>query len=230
MEPVRTEIEDAVAVVRLDDGKANALSPPVIEAIHAGLDRAEKDAGAVLLLGRDGRFCAGFDLTVMRGGAGAARDLVKAGAELFLRLYELPLPVVIGCTGHALAAGGVALLSADSRIGARGGFKIGLNEVAIGMTLPLFALELARARLSKRHFDRGVVHAELYDPEAAVDAGFLDRVVDSASLGEEARVEATRLAALPRAAFTNTKRRAHADTIALIRATLDEDLTSLLGG
>jgi enoyl-CoA hydratase len=230
VEPVRTEIEDDVAVLSLDDGKANALSPPVIEALQAGLDRAEKDAGAVLLLGREGRFCAGFDLSVMRGGAGAARDLVAAGAELFLRLYELPLPVVIGCSGHALAAGGVALLSADIRLGARGGFRIGLNEVAIGMTLPLFALELARARLSKRHFDRAVVHAELYDPETAVDAGFLDRIVDAEDLGEEARAEATRLASLPRAAFRNTKGRAHAGTVGLIRKTLEEDLAALLGG
>jgi enoyl-CoA hydratase len=228
-ETVRTELREGVAVVRIDDAKANAFSHAVIDALGQALDRAEKDAGSVLLVGRPGRFSAGFDLTSMRGGAEAARGLVGAGAELFLRLFELPLPVVAACTGHALAAGAVTLLSCDLRLGARGAYKIGLNEVAIGLALPIFGVELARARLSKRHFDRAVGQAEIYAPEAAVDAGFLDRCVDADALFEVAMGEAARLAQLPQPAFRATKLRSHAEIAAGIRATLADDLKRMTG-
>lgn len=226
---VRTEIREGIAVVRMDDGKANALSNPVIQALNQSLDRAEKEAGAVLLVGRGGRFCAGFDLGTMRSGPAEARTLVTAGAELCLRMFELPVPVVSACTGHALAAGALLLLSSDLRVGARGSFKVGLSEVAIGLTLPLFAVELARARLSKRHFARAAPQAEIYTPEEAVDAGYLDRVVEPEKLEETAFAEAARLAQLPQPAFRHTKLRCHGDIVNGIRATLEEDMKSFMG-
>ena len=144
---VHYELNDKTAVIRLDDGKANAISQAVIDSLMGMLDQAEKEATAVLIVGREGRFSGGFDLGVMRSGPENVRSLVKAGAELFLRIFEYPLPVVIACTGHAVAAGAIVLLAADARVGARGEFKIGLSEVAIGMRLPIFAFEFARQRL-----------------------------------------------------------------------------------
>ena len=123
-----TEIRDDVAVIALDDGKANALSPDMIAAIHGALDVAEKEAKAAVITGRPGRFSAGFDLKVLGGGElEAAVSLVTAGGELFLRFLEFPLPIVVGCTGHAIAAGAIALMTADYRVGARGDFKIAMN-------------------------------------------------------------------------------------------------------
>ncbi len=228
-EPLRYEQQGDVAVLRLDDGRANAISHEVLGALDAALDRAEKEARCVALLGRPGRFSAGFDLKVMGEGPEAAGKLVGEGARMLLRLYELPLPVVVGCTGHALAMGSLLLLAADSRIGIRGDFKIGLNEVAIRMTLPVFAVELARARLSKRHFQRATIQAEIYDPEGAVDAGYLDRVVAPEELQEAVLAESARLAELPRRAFAETKIRARHDTLRFIRETLDADLASFGG-
>lgn len=223
-ESVRYELEGRVAVICIDDGKVNALSPAVLAAVGASLDRAEAEAQAVLLSGRPGRFSAGFDLSVMAQGGDAARSLVTAGAELALRLHELPLPVVAACTGHALAMGALLLLASDLRIGASGDFKIGLNEVAIGMTLPLFGVELARERLSPRQLTRAVASAEIYAPEGAREAGFLDRVTRAEDLLDAARTESARLAELPGGAFRNTKRRLHGPTIARIRETLAEDM------
>jgi len=145
---------DRVARIQLDDGKANALGHAAIEALRAALARAEREAGAVLLLGREGRFSGGFDLAVMGAGIDAIRALVRAGGELFLHCLELRVPVVAGCAGHAVAGGALLVLAADYRVGARGNFKLGLSEVALGMSLPLYAIELARLRLSKRHFAR----------------------------------------------------------------------------
>lgn len=225
---LRYELRDQVAVIMLDDGKANALSPAVLGAIHACLDRAEREAAAVLLTGRDRRLSGGFDLSVMTSGVEAVRDLVTAGAELMLRLYTLPRPVVVACNGHALAAGAILLLVADLRIGAAGEFKIGLNEVSIHMTLPIFAMELARARLSKRHFTAATTQARVYDPAGALDAGFLDQVVPPEQLFDRAFAEAQRLARLPDPAFRNTKAHERNATVTLIRDTLAADMAALL--
>lgn len=228
-ELLRYELRERVALLHLDDGKANALSQRSIAALREGLERAEKEAGAALVIGRPGRFCGGFDLATMRAGTDAARDLVNAGGELFLRLLESRLPVAIACSGHAIAAGALMLLSADARVGALGDFKIGLNEVAIGMTLPGFAIELARQRVGRPHFVRATLGAELFAPEGAVAAGFLDRAVSPEALLETALEEAARLAALPQPAFGNTKRSAHAAAVAHIRQTLAADMRQLTG-
>ena len=156
---VHSELREGVAIATLDDGKANAIGSDVVSAIHAHLDLAEKEAVPCLITGRPGMLSGGFDLAVMRGGPDDVRCLVAAGAELFVRFLEFPRPIVVAATGHAIAAGAILLLAADARIGASGAFKIGLNEVASGMTLPVFAIELARNRLSKRHFHRAANQA-----------------------------------------------------------------------
>lgn len=220
-------LEGKVAVVRLDDGKANALSHALITDIEGALDRAAEEARAVLLVGRPGKFSAGFELSTMTESAESARALVTAGARMLTRLYVHPQPVFAACTGHALAAGALILLAADRRIGVEGTFKIGLNEVAIGLRLPVFAIELARDRLSKRHFPAATMTARIYDPHGARDAGFLDDVVAEADLFDRALAEAAAAAELSSGALAVTKelsRRAVADHIL---ATLDADMADL---
>ncbi len=220
--PPRFEIHGAVARVQLDDGKVNALSPEVFDALNAALDRAESEARALLLIGRAGYLSAGFDLKVITQQNKAAAELLQAGVRFLARLLETPLPVVVACSGHAIALGALILLAADLRIGARGDFKLGLNEVAIRMTLPNFALHLARERLSKRHLLRSTLLAELHSPESARDAGYLDRVVAPEELEAVALEEAARLAALPRENFAGTKARLRGATARAVR----EDLRS----
>jgi enoyl-CoA hydratase len=221
--PLSVESRGAVALLRMDDGKVNALSPALIAALQDALDRAEKESAAVVLAGRPERFTAGFDLKVMREGPDRARRLVRSGAELALRLAEFPKPVVAACTGHALAMGALLLCASDFRVGADGPFQVGLNEVAIGLTLPAFGVEFARQRLSPRHFTRAAALAEIYAPAAAVEAGFLDRVVAPGDVVEAALAAADRLAELHPGAFRGTKRRLHPDSLAAIRASLDEE-------
>lgn len=221
----RYQLEGRVAAIRLDDGKANGLSHATFDLLHGYLDRAEKEAGAVLVLGRPGRFSGGFDLAVMRSGdLAAVRRLVRTGADFFLRLCEYPLPVVMGCTGHAVAGGAILLLSADARLGAAGEFKIGLSEVALGMTLPIFAFELARERLARPCFVRATSQAELFAPQAAREAGYLDRVVPADELEAASLAEARRLAELPQPAFGESKRAVNREAVARIRATLDANV------
>ncbi|HKE77192.1 MAG TPA: crotonase/enoyl-CoA hydratase family protein [Acidimicrobiales bacterium] len=222
--PVTTTVEDGVAVVRFDDGKANVLSYAALNALAAALDRAGADADAVCLVGREGKLSAGFDLAVMTAGPDAARGLVAQGCDLLLRLYEHPQPVVVAVTGHALAAGALLVLACDVRIGADVPAKIGLNETAIGMPLPLFAVALAEDRLARTHLSRATVTAEIYDPAGAVAAGYLDRVVPVEAVEGEAIVEARRLAAYSTTAYGQTKQVLRGPTIARVRAGNEADL------
>lgn len=227
-DPVRSEHADGLALITLDDGKANAVNPVLLDGLNRALDAAEKEGLAVVLTGRPGRFSAGFDLSVLGQGGKTSRDLVGAGAELCVRLLEFPRPVVAACNGHAIAAGALIVLSCDFRIGARGAFKMGLNEVAIGMALPHFAHRIAGLRLSRRHIARAVVHAEMYDPEGAVDAGYLDVTIEPEGVLGEARAKAERLAQLDANAFRRTKRDLGGEVTRDIRDRLAEDLERLL--
>ena len=224
---VTYDLDGTVAMIRLDDGKANAISHELLDALHEALDRAESEARAVVIAGRDGRFSAGFHLPTMTEGTEAMRGLVTAGAELLLRLYLFPRPVVVACTGHALAAGALILLVGDIRVGAAGDFKIGLNEVAIGMQLPVFAVELARDRLTPSQFTAATMGARIYSPDEATAAGYLDLVVAPDELLPTATAEAARLAELRTGAYAETKLRARATTVDFARSTLHEDMAHM---
>jgi len=224
-EQVTYALVGAVAHIAIDDGKANALSHAVLLALNEGLDRAEHEAKAVVLSGRPGRFCAGFDLSVMTAGPDAVRALVREGGLLMMRLYEFPCPVVVACSGHALAAGAIMLMAADVRIGVQGAFKIGLNEVSIGMPVPIFAAELARDRLSRRHLTAATALATIYDPDGAVDAGYLDTVVEPSTLLNEAIGRADTLAStLNLRAFRATRTTMRATVAAHVRTSLNDDI------
>lgn len=227
---LQVTVDDGVAILHLDDGKANAISFAVIEAVHAGLDRALADAGAVVVTGRPGRFSAGFDLSVMSAGDKPMQDLVLAGAEMLLRIYGHPQPTVAACTGHALAGGALMLLSCDTRIGADIDCKIGLNEVSIGMPLPVFAMELARDRLAPSHLVAATLQGRIYDAPGAVDAGYLDQVVDADQVVAEAVTEARRLATMRTGAIAATKGRLRSATLQRVRATLVDDIAQLTIG
>lgn len=225
---VHYELADKIAVVTMDDGKANALSDEMIRELSAALERATAEASAVVLAGRPDRFCAGFDLRVMLSGPDAAVALLRRGGDLLLQLFELPIPLVIAVTGHALAGGALVVLTGDHRIGAEGAFKIGLNEVAIGMPVPVLAMELARARLSPLELTRATLLAQIYAPAEARAAGYLDAVVEPGALLATARAEAARLGQLSRAAFAGTKQRLRRAIADHIRATFDSDVASAL--
>ncbi len=219
-----------VAIIHMDDGKANALSPAVLAAINEALDQAAEAGSAVVLTGRPDRFTAGFDLTVMReGGPDAARAMVTEGGRLALRIARFRAPVVIASTGHALAMGAVLLAAADTRIGAAGDYKIGFNEVAIGMTTPIFLLELARQRMPNREFLRSVVQAHIYDPDGAVIAGLYDEVVAPDQVLARATAEAERLGKLPRIPYVGTRKLVRGAVLDHIEATLEDDMARSFG-
>jgi len=225
--PVTYALEDGVAVLRLDDGKVNVISHRLIDLLHKHLDNAEGEARAVAIIGRPGKLSAGFDLTEMTAGIERTRALVGAGGKLLMRIFGHPQPVVVAVTGHALAAGALLTLACDTRIGADGPSKIGLNETAIGMGLPRYATELAQARLAPAHLTRGAIQAEIYDPAGAVEAGYLDRVVSPEACEPTAIAEARRLGEYRTGAYSHTKLALRGALIDRVMAGIDSDMASI---
>jgi len=208
---------DEIATLRIDDGKANAMSAPVIAEINDGLDRAAREARAVVIRGRDGVFSGGFDLKVIRGNDEALKATMrKAGMELLKRLYLSPQPIILAVTGHAVAMGALLTLAADWRVGLSGEFRIGLNETSIGLPLPIAGLELARDRLAPTALQRATINAERFSPADAVAVGYLDQAVEMSDFDSAVTEAASRLGALDSTAFAETKRRVRQATITRI--------------
>jgi enoyl-CoA hydratase len=220
------ELEGSIATITMDDGKVNAFSIPMLTTLHTAFDQAERDGAIVVLTGREKYFSAGFDLKVFAGGeVDQVIEMLTLGATLAERILSFPTPVVAACSGHAVAAGSFVLLAADLRIGTEGPFQIGLNEVKIGLTVPWFAIELARQRLTPAHFDRAVVNATMHNPSEALSAGFLDRVVSADELRAASIDGAEALAALNLAAHAATKLRVRAGALQAIRSAIETELT-----
>ncbi|HEX3512178.1 MAG TPA: crotonase/enoyl-CoA hydratase family protein [Solirubrobacteraceae bacterium] len=212
---------DGIATIKMDDGKVNALGVAMLRELHAAFERAEDEGAIVILTGREGRFSAGFDLKVFSDSPGRLPEMLTLGANLCERILAFPRPVITACTGHGVAAGCFIQLAADLRIGVDGPFQIGLNEVKIGLTMPQFVIDLARARLAPAHFDRAVNSAAMYAPADAVRAGFLDRVVPPEELQRAALDAARELCGLDAEAHRATKLKSRGRLIEAVREAIE---------
>lgn len=219
------DLNEGVATITLDDGKANVFSVPMLRALHDAFGRAEDDDAVVLITGRPGRFSAGFDLATFQAGPEQLLEMLTLGGTLTERVLAFPRPVVAAVSGHAIAAGAFIPLAADLRLGADGPFRIGLNETRIGLTLPAFVQALARERLAPAWLPRAAICGELLRGEDAVAAGYLDRLVAPADLLEAARAAALELRTVDPRAYVETKRMLRADVLAGVRAGIQTELT-----
>ena len=220
---VAYQLDDGVATLTLSNGKVNAISNEVIAGFNAALDQAEKDRAVVIITSGPGILSGGYDLKIMTSSPEAAMDLVAAGSTLARRMLSHPFPIVVACTGHAVAKGAFLLLSADYRIGVDGPFSIGLNEVQIGMTMHNAGIELARDRLNKSAFGRSVINGEMFDPKSALQAGFLDKVVAPQELTDAARTVALQLKKINMKAHKQTKLKVRKDFLETLDKAVELD-------
>jgi enoyl-CoA hydratase len=223
MSLVTLEIENQIAVITLNNGKVNAISPQVINEINAALDQAEQEKAVVILTGQPGIFSGGYDLNTMKESAESAVALVTAGSTLARRMLSFSMPIIGACSGHAIAKGAFLMLSCDYRIGCAGNFKIGLNEVAIGMTMHDAGIEIARNRIPRNYLTRSVINAELFSPETAVLAGFLDQVVEPEQLLETAKATAKQMLSLNMRAHKGTKLKERKSILEALDAAIAKD-------
>ena len=205
MNSLNLTITEGVAEIALDDGKVNALSERLLQQVLSAMAEAQAADAALLVYGRAGCFSGGYDRKLIADGGPACDAMRAAGDRLTLALLDYPAPVVIASTGHAMAKAAFMLLLADYRIGAAGAFNIGLNEVAIGMTMPDAAMPQARQRLAPQWLNRCALQAQTLHPEQALQAGFYDELATGGDLLERAREKTRQLAALDRTAYRETR-------------------------
>ncbi|MGB3725571.1 MAG: crotonase/enoyl-CoA hydratase family protein [Glaciecola sp.] len=222
-ELVHYNLDNKVATITIQNGKVNAISHQVIDQLNAALDQAEKDQAVVVLKGQPGMLSGGYDLKVMKESMTSAMALVEKGSTLSRRLLSFPYPVVAACTGHAVAKGAFLLLSVDYRIGVQGNFKLGLNEVAIGMSMHHAGIEIARGRLAPVYFNRSVNLAEMVNPDEAVTMGFLDKVVPESEFSATVAFVASSLTKLDMRAHVNTKLKARAELLSILDQAIEKD-------
>ena len=217
------ELNESVATITLDDGKVNVLGPAMQDAINSALDQAEKDASkAVVLAGNQRVFSGGFDLAVFQSGdAKAALGMLAGGFELSKRCLTFPKPVIMAATGSAIAMGSFLLLSGDHRVG-QPKTKCQAIEVAIGMTIPISAIEIMRFRLTPAAFDRGASMAATFVGDDAIAGGWLDEIVEADRVKARAQeVAAEAAATLHLGAHLATKLKARDPALKAIQAGID---------
>jgi enoyl-CoA hydratase len=221
-DPVSYRLDGGVAFITMDDGKVNVLGPSMQQALGDALDNADRDdVGAVVIAGNDRVFSGGFDLKVLTSGdIQAAIEMLKGGFELSYRLLSYPKPVVMACTGHAIAMGAFLLASGDHRVAAPG-YNIQANEVAIGMTIPYAALEVMKLRLTRSAYQQAAGLAKTFFGETAIAAGWIDETVLPEMVLSRAEEAAREFATLKQPAHAATKLRTRADALAGIRAGID---------
>jgi enoyl-CoA hydratase len=220
---VNYELNESVATITLDDGKVNVLGPAMQAAINEALDRAEKDSAKAVVLAGNGRvFSGGFDLAVFQSGdAKAALGMLSGGFELSVRCLTFPKPVIMAATGPAIAMGSFLLLSGDHRIG-QPKSRCQAIEVAIGMTIPISAIEIMRLRLTPAAFHRGVSMAATFIGDEAIAGGWLDEIVEADQVLTRAQqVAAEAATTLHAGAHLASKLKARESALKAIQAGID---------
>jgi enoyl-CoA hydratase len=220
--PVTYRLDEAIAFITMDDGKVNALGPTMQHALNDALDSADRDdVGAIVITGNDRVFSGGFDLKILTSGeVQPAIDMLKGGFELSHRLLSYPKPVVMACTGHAIAMGAFLLSSGDHRVAAPA-YNVQANEIAIGMTIPYAALEVMKLRLTPSAYQQASGLAKTFFGETAIAAGWLDEIVLPDIVRSRAEEAAREFATLDQRAHAATKLRTRAEALTGIRAGID---------
>jgi Delta3-Delta2-enoyl-CoA isomerase len=225
-EAITYDAADGVAVITLDDGKVNAMALPFFQALGAALDRAEREQpGAVVIAGRAGYFSAGLNLKVLPTlPPDEFRATMIAFGEIMLRVFTFPIPTVAAITGHAIAGGAMLAFACDLRHVADGPFRVHLNEVAIGLALPSWAIALAQSAVPTRWHTEAILHARAYTPSEALERGIVDAVSRPAErLLDDARAAAGSLARLDHAAYAVSKARHRAMAVDWARGLLEKE-------
>jgi enoyl-CoA hydratase len=203
---IETTEQEGVAILRMADGRANAMSIDFCAEITAKFEEISP-ARAVVLSGSGRIFSAGVDLLRLLDGGGAyIRQFLPALSTMLATVFAHPKPVVAAINGHAVAGGCVLACAADKRIMARDAGRIGVTELLVGVPFPAAAMEIMRCATAPQYFEDAIFSGATYTPPEAVARGLVHDIVDPHALLDRAIDAAKTLAALSPAAFATTKR------------------------
>ncbi len=218
--------------LRLNRPPANALSLELIIALREAVEAAPRQGSRALILsGSPGRFSGGLDVPLLLGYDRAAiASLWREFYTLLKTLAASPIPIAAAITGHAPAGGTVLPLFCDRRIMAEGDFKLGLNEVQVGIPLPPVIVAALRRVVGPRHAESLGVSGALISPAEALTVGLVDELAPPGQVIERALLWTKSLLALPANAMALTRREARADLVACFSHDIDAELHQVAAG
>ena len=215
--------EDDISIITLDDGKANVFSPEMSNQLNSCLDQVDTESGCLIITGREGMFSAGLDLKIIQSGdVDRIVEMSSSAFKLLARIFSFPRPVIAACSGHGIALGTFLICCCDYRIGIKGDFMLGANEMRTNMVIPTPILELIKFRVNDSHKYRAVLGAEMYNFNQAQEAGLIDDIVEIDNLMTAAKDKAKDLATMGHPSYTMTKELFIAEPMAKINEALKE--------
>ena len=219
---VSYNLDKGIAHIAFDDGQKNVINHDVLDQLEGAWETAQSEAKVIIISGRPGSFCAGYDLSVMMGeDPSAAIELGARGGKLAYKIFGSDKPVV-GCSmGHAFTIGALWLACCDVRIGEEGNFKYGMTEVALNVGFSPWLLVPLREAIHPRYFNSVVMHSRVFQPSEARDAGFIDELLPEGSGLERAKQVAAELSELPSQAYTATKILLRSEGLAIMAKDLE---------
>ncbi|MFL2707564.1 MAG: crotonase/enoyl-CoA hydratase family protein [Gammaproteobacteria bacterium] len=198
--------DEDISILTLNDGKANVFSAEMSKQVNECLDQVETEKGCLIITGKEGMFSAGLDLkTIQSGDLDKIMEMSTNAFKLLARIFSFPRPVIAACTGHGIALGTFLLCCCDYRIGVKGDFMLGANEMRTNMVIPIPILELIKFRVNNSHKYRAVLGAEMYTLEQAIEAGLIDEVVDPKDIMKAAKEKAKDLQTMGHPSYSITK-------------------------
>lgn len=215
----RSEHEGGVRLLRIERPPANAINGEFLHALHVEASAADDDASvrAVVLTGSGRFFSAGLDLKEMSGGGREMLATLGGADDGIHRLWRVGKPTIAMVGGHALAGGAILMLACDFRVAARGSFRIGVTETALGLPLPNGAFQIARHALLHGDARRVLLRAESFSPDDARAVGLVDEVVEPGELEARSLALAAELGRHPSAAYGFQKYKLQAEAEGSIR-------------
>jgi len=217
--------EGNVSIITLDDGKANVFSPEMSQQIDECLDQVATEEGCLVITGKEGMFSGGLDLKIIQSGdIERIQEMSSKAFKLLARIFSFPRPVIAACSGHAVALGTFLLCCCDYRIGVKGEFMLGANEMRTNMVIPTPILELIKFRVSNTHKYRAVLGAEMYKLEDSISAGLIDEVVGQDLLMTTVTEKANDLATMGHPSYSMTKELFITEPMRKINAAMEEHL------
>lgn len=208
---------DAIHELRLSRPPVNALDPTLVHALRAAVESAPgQGAQALVLSGAPGMFSAGLDVpALLKLERDAFRVFWVDFFGLCAALARSPIPVAAAITGHSPAGGAVLAILCDYRVMARGEFKIGLNEVQVGLSVPECIQAALRRLIGTYRAERLLVAGAMLDAEQAQAVGFVDELVDIDFVVPRTLAWLGELLKFPPQAMRQTRRLARADLAAV---------------
>lgn len=231
METLQLRKEEEYSILSFDRGKSNPMNLQMFEEMIAVLKELKSDSSVkgVIITGKENFFSSGLDLPeIMSYDKVKTRLFWESFMDMIIELVSFPKPLISAITGHAPAGGCIVAVACDYRIMAGGNYKIGLNEIPVGITVPRHIFELYAFWVGRHRAYQFLMEGRLMNPQQASDAGLIDMVVPAEQVLETAERKMAQYLKFDQNTWSKTKLNLRRDLIATVTNYEDDLLDKVI--